>query len=91
MIDIVLGSPTKIKIILTLWRYGEMNVSELVRRMGSAQRATVGQLEQLVRYGVVEVRYIGRIKLYKLSRDPAIQHLAEVLATVDQALADTTH
>ncbi|ACB40800.1 ArsR/SmtB family transcription factor [Pyrobaculum neutrophilum] len=87
MIDLVLGSPTRIKIVMALWLFGEMNMSELARRVGATQEAVSEQLEQLVKYGVVEVKYVGRVRLYKLSSDPAIRRLAEAFVEAEGALA----
>jgi DNA-binding transcriptional ArsR family regulator len=90
VIDRVLGSPTKIRIILTLLQHGEMNLTELVKRVGTSQRTTIDQLNQLIRCGVVEVRQIGRIKLYRLAKNEAIIQTAEALAKLDKWLAQTS-
>ena len=87
MIDKVLGSQTKVKIILALWRHGEMNMAALVEKVGAAHQTVVQQLEQLIDYGVVEVRQVGRMRLYRIARDPAFQQLAEALAWADGWLA----
>jgi transcriptional regulator, ArsR family len=87
VIDQVLGAPTRIKIILALWRHGEMNFTELARRAKASQRVVEEQLKPLIQYGVVEVKTIGRVKLYRLSPDPTIRQLAEALALAEEALA----
>ncbi len=87
MIDRVLGSSTKIKIVLALWRHGEMNLTELAKRSQASQRVVEEQIKPLIQYGIIEVKTVGRIKLYRLSPDPAIRQLAETLALLDQALA----
>lgn len=90
MIDRVLGSPTKIKIILILQLHGGMNLTELVKRVGATQRTTIEQLNQLIHYGVVEVRQIGRMKLYRLAKSEAIIQTAKALANIDRWLAQTS-
>jgi len=87
VIDRVLGSSTKIKIVLALWRHGEMNLTELAKRSQASQRVVEEQIKPLIQYGIIEVKTVGRIKLYRLSPDPAIRQLAETLALLDQALA----
>ncbi|ABP50422.1 MULTISPECIES: helix-turn-helix transcriptional regulator [Pyrobaculum] len=87
MIDKVLGSQTKVKIILTLWRHGEMNMAALVEKVGAAHQTVIQQLEQLIDYGVVEARQVGRMRLFRIARDPAFQQLAEALARADEWLA----
>ncbi len=87
MIDRLLGSPTKIKIVLALWRHGEMNLTELAKRSQASQRVVEEQIKPLIQYGIIEVKTIGRMKLYRLSPDPAIRQLAETLALLDMALA----
>jgi len=89
VIDQVLSSPTKIKILIVLWKFGEMNITELVRRVGASHRATVQQLRQLIEHGVVEARQIGRMRLYRLPNDEAVQKLAEALARADEWLASS--
>lgn len=88
MIHQVLGSPTRLKIVLALYRWGEMNMTELVKRVGVTQKAVFEQLEVLVKYGVVEVRQVGRVRLYGLSKDPLVRQLAEALAEADLALVE---
>jgi len=87
VIDRLLGSPTKIKIVLALWRHGEMNLTELAKRSQASQRVVEEQIKPLIQYGIIEVKTIGRMKLYRLSPDPAIRQLAETLALLDMALA----
>jgi len=87
VIDRVLGSSTKIKMILALWRHGEMNLTELARRSQASQRVVEEQIKPLIQYGIIEVKTVGRMKLYRLSPDPAARQLAEALALLDQALA----
>jgi len=43
VIDRLLGSPTKIKIVLALWRHGEMNLTELAKRSQASQRVVEEQ------------------------------------------------
>lgn len=90
MIDRLLGSPTKIKIVLALWRHGEMNLTELAKRSQASQRVVEEQIKPLIQYGIIEVKTIGRMKLYRLSPDPAIRQLAETLALLDETLAAIT-
>jgi len=87
VIDRVLGSSTKIKMVIALWRHGEMNLTELARRSQASQRVVEEQIKPLIQYGIIEVKTVGRMKLYRLSPDPAVRQLAEALALLDQALA----
>jgi len=82
----ILGSPTRLRIILVLYKWGEMNMTELVKRVGVTQKAVFEQLEILLKYRVVESRQIGRVRLYRLSKDPLVRQLAEALAEADSAL-----
>ncbi|MEM0370124.1 MAG: winged helix-turn-helix domain-containing protein [Pyrobaculum sp.] len=86
MIHQILGSPTRLRIILVLYKWGEMNMTELVKRVGVTQKAVFEQLEILLKYRVVESRQIGRVRLYRLSKDPLVRQLAEALAEADSAL-----
>ncbi|MCC6019853.1 MAG: winged helix-turn-helix domain-containing protein [Thermoproteaceae archaeon] len=87
MIDTVLGSPTRISIILALWRRGEMNLAELARLVNSDQRSVARHLRQLACHGIVETKLVGRTKLYRLSGNPAVRQLAEALAAADRQLS----
>ncbi|MEM4776312.1 MAG: winged helix-turn-helix domain-containing protein, partial [Pyrobaculum sp.] len=77
---------TRLRIILVLYKWGEMNMTELVKRVGVTQKAVFEQLEILLKYRVVESRQIGRVRLYRLSKDPLVRQLAEALAEADSAL-----
>jgi predicted transcriptional regulator len=61
-------------------------MTELVKRVGVTQKAVFEQLEILLKYRVVESRQIGRVRLYRLSKDPLVRQLAEALAEADSAL-----
>ncbi|MEZ0319692.1 MAG: winged helix-turn-helix domain-containing protein [Pyrobaculum sp.] len=86
MIEIVLGSPTRIKIVIVLNRYGEMGLSDLAKRVGTSSAVVNTQLKTLIEYGVVTVKRVGRLPLYKLSDAPEIRRLAEALAKADLLL-----
>lgn len=82
----ILGSPARVRIILALWKYGEMNLTELAKRSGVSQRPLAEHLEALISHGIVEVKEVGRVKLYRLSRGEDVRKLAEALADADEYL-----
>ncbi|MEM1596955.1 MAG: winged helix-turn-helix domain-containing protein [Pyrobaculum sp.] len=86
VIEAALGSPTRIRIIIVLYKHGEMGLSDLAKRVGASSAVVNTQLKTLLEYGVVTVKRVGRMPLYKLSDVPEIRRLAEALAKADLLL-----
>lgn len=81
-IEDVFSSKLRMKILRILVQVGELNVSEVARRLGVNYVTTCKHLEALEKDGVVLHKMFGRIRLYRLdehsSRAKAVQNLIEV-------------
>ncbi|MEM4964766.1 MAG: winged helix-turn-helix domain-containing protein, partial [Pyrobaculum sp.] len=60
MIELALGSPLRVKIIITLLKLGEVNATELANRLETNYAQLLSHIKILVKYGIVEERRIGR-------------------------------
>lgn len=86
MIELILGSPLRIRIVLTLWRFGELNATELAKRLGTNYRQLTAHIKTLAENGIVEERRIGRARLVKLRNTGFVEALATALAEAEEAL-----
>jgi DNA-binding transcriptional ArsR family regulator len=86
MIEEVLGAPLRIRIILALWKTGEINATELAKRLETNYSQLIAHLQLLSKHGIVEERRIGRARLVKLRNAKLVEMLAEALGQVDEKL-----
>ncbi|MBS7633334.1 winged helix-turn-helix transcriptional regulator [Candidatus Bathyarchaeota archaeon] len=84
-IEDVFSSKSRIKILRLLCQLGELNVSEMARRLGTNYKTTVKHLEVLESEGILKHKVFGRIRLYKINEGSAkaraIQNLIETWET----------
>ncbi|MGC8939861.1 MAG: ArsR/SmtB family transcription factor [Candidatus Bathyarchaeia archaeon] len=77
----VLSSRLRIKILKILSKMGELNVSEIARRLGVNYNTTSQHLRILENEGIVKHKLFGRIRLYRLNEQSpkarALQNLLE--------------
>jgi len=83
MIENILGNRLRLKIIIELYKTGEMTVYELVQKLGSHYKVLNKHLEVLETAGFVCIRWVGRMKLIKLVENQRILSLAKALAELD--------
>ncbi|MEM1563674.1 MAG: winged helix-turn-helix domain-containing protein [Candidatus Bathyarchaeia archaeon] len=80
-IEEVLGNKLRIKILRILNQMGELNVSEIARRIGANHKTTIKHLKILEDEGVLHHKRFGRIRLYRFNMSSAkamaIQSLIE--------------
>jgi len=81
-VEDVFCSKLRMKILKILAQVGELNVSEIARRLGVNYNTTSGHLEILEGEGVLQHKVFGRIRLYRLNEHSpkarVIQNLIEV-------------
>jgi DNA-binding transcriptional ArsR family regulator len=81
-IEEVFSSKLRVKILKILTQVGELNVSEIARRLRVNYRTTNIHLKSLECEGLLQHKEFGRIRLYRLNeRSPktkALQDLIEV-------------
>jgi DNA-binding transcriptional ArsR family regulator len=66
-IEDVFSSKLRVKILKMLGEVGELNVSEIARRLGVNYNTTSGHLKVLEDEGIVQHKVFGRIRLYRLN------------------------
>lgn len=80
-IEEVLGNKLRIKILRILNHMGELNVSEIARRIGANHKTTLKHLKILEDEGILHHKRFGRIRLYRFNmgsaKATAIQSLIE--------------
>jgi len=81
-IEQVLGSKLRVKILKILAQVGELNVSEIARRLGVNYNTTKNHLKILEGENILRHKEFGRIRLYRLNENSpqakAIQSLINV-------------
>jgi DNA-binding transcriptional ArsR family regulator len=81
-VEDVFSSKLRVKMLKILVQVGELNVSEIARRLGVNYRATMRHLKVLEDEGILQHKRFGRIRLYRLNerslKAKAIQNFMEV-------------
>jgi len=81
-IEDVFSSKLRMKILKIIAQVGELNVSEIARRLSVNYNTTSKHLKVLEVEGILQHKVFGRIRLYRLNeRSPkarAVQNLMEV-------------
>jgi predicted transcriptional regulator len=81
-VDDVFSSKLRMKILKILVQVGELNVSEIARRLGVNYNTTREHLKVLEDEGILQHKVFGRIRLYRLNehspKAKSIQNLIEV-------------
>ncbi|MFN3805323.1 MAG: ArsR/SmtB family transcription factor [Pyrobaculum sp.] len=86
MIDEVLGKPTRIRILMALWQYGELNLTALAKRLRANYSELKNHIQELARYGIVEEIRFGRSRIVKLKKEEHIVKLVQALMEAEKAL-----
>ena len=81
-IDEVFSSKSRMKILKLLMQIGELNVSEVARRLGSNYETTSKHLKILEEENVLTHKEFGRIRLFRFKehspKAKAVQNLIEI-------------
>jgi DNA-binding transcriptional ArsR family regulator len=66
-IEEVFSSKPRMKILKLIYQLGQLNVSDLARRINMNYTATAGHLKILEQEKIIEVRVYGRVHMYRIS------------------------
>jgi len=81
-VEEVFSSKLRIKILKIIAQVGELNVSEIARKLGVNYNATARHLKILEEEEILQHKQFGRIRLYRFNekspKTKAIQNLIEV-------------
>jgi DNA-binding transcriptional ArsR family regulator len=79
-VEDVFSSRVRMKILKVLVRLGELNVSEITRRLGINYQTTTNHLGLLEAEGILQHKRFGRIRLYRLNeRSPKAKAIEALL------------
>ncbi|MEM2338177.1 MAG: winged helix-turn-helix domain-containing protein [Candidatus Bathyarchaeia archaeon] len=94
-IEDVLGNRLRVKILKVLFQMGELNVSEIARKIGANHKTVKEHLEVLKENGLLQYKKFGRIHLYRLNegsvRAIALKKFMEAWETVENFNASRNH
>jgi DNA-binding transcriptional ArsR family regulator len=81
-VEEVFSSKLRMRILKVLAQVGEVNVSEIARRIGVNYQSASKHLQVLEDEGIIQHKMFGRIRLYRLNehspKAKAVQNLIEV-------------
>lgn len=84
-VEDVFSSKLRMKILKMLIHLGELNVSEIARKMGVNYKSTSKHLELLEREGLVQHKMFGRIRLFRINEgSPRVKAVQNLIATWEQ-------
>jgi len=90
-IEDVFSSKLRIKILKLLMQMGELNISEIARKLGVNYNITNKHLKVLEDEGIIQHKVFGRIRLYRLnehsSKAKALCSLIETWEKIDEESA----
>jgi DNA-binding transcriptional ArsR family regulator len=76
----VLASKPRLKILKLIYTLGQLNVSDIARRINMNYTATANHLKLLQTEGLLQERTYGRVRLYRLNQDsPKAKAVAELI------------
>lgn len=79
IIEKMLGSKSKIRILATLIKLREINIASLVKACGSGYTAVERSLKDLEKIGIINEKRFGRIRIIKLvENDNRVQALIKL-------------
>jgi DNA-binding transcriptional ArsR family regulator len=85
-IEQVLGSKLRVKILKILAQVGELNVSEIARRLGVNYNTTKNHLQILEGEDMLRHKEFGRIRLYRLNeKSPKAKAVQKLMETWEHA------
>jgi predicted transcriptional regulator len=81
-VEDIFSSRVRMKILKTLAQLGELNVSEIARKLGINYETTTKHLEMLEAVSIVQHKKFGRIKLYRLCENSPKARAVQALLNV---------
>jgi len=80
----IFSSRVRIRVLNFLLKVREVNITELVRALDINHSVATKQIDVLKKYGIVEERRYGRVRMIRLRlEDPRVKKLAELFSAFD--------
>lgn len=84
-IEQVFSSKPRMKILKLIARLGELNVSDIARRIGVNFTTTSGHLKVLEEEGVLQQRVYGRVRMYRFNQaSPKAKAVQDLIAAWEE-------
>ncbi len=85
IIENILGSRGKVKILKTIYSLGEANITRIVRETRMNHKLVSKHLESLVKAGFLVEKIYGRIKIYSINfSNPKTILLKDIFNTLEE-------
>ncbi|MDR0373229.1 MAG: winged helix-turn-helix domain-containing protein [Nitrososphaerota archaeon] len=78
-LEVVLSSKPRLKILKLIYTLGQLNVSDVGRRINMNYTATSGHIKVLESEGLLELRTYGRVRMYRFSSSAKAQAVAGLI------------
>lgn len=88
-IEEVFSSKLRVRILKVILQVGELNVSDIARRLGVNYTSTIKHLDILEREGIIQHKRFGRIRIYRLSPNSPKAKVVQSLFETWQKEAET--
>jgi DNA-binding transcriptional ArsR family regulator len=75
----VFSSKSRMKILKLIYQLGQLNISDVARRIKMNYSATAEHLKILEAEGIVEVRVYGRVHMYRFSDSEKAKAVAALI------------
>jgi len=79
----ILGNRLRLRVLTELYKSGELTVTELVQELGTNHRVLNSHLRVLEDAGLIAVKWIGRMRMVRLSEDPRVMRLVKAVIELD--------
>lgn len=79
------------QLLMLLYDEKEMSVTELTERLSLSRPAVSHHLKLLLDSGLVEVKKIGKERIYRLSMEKALGQLKSLLASIEEDMELTSN
>lgn len=77
----VISSKPRVKILKLIYQLGQLNVSDIARRIKINYSLTSQHLKILTNEGILEERRYGRIHMYRLTESPKAKAVITLIET----------
>ncbi len=85
MLEIVFGNKSAEKVMMAIYRDGELHASAIAKNYQTALDPIKKQLEKFEEAGFLKSRIVGRSKLYKFNNEhPLVEPLKEIIKIAEK-------
>ncbi|MCL2476437.1 winged helix-turn-helix domain-containing protein [Candidatus Bathycorpusculum sp.] len=83
----ILCSRPRIKILKLIYTLGQLNVSDIARRLNTNYTSISGHIQILESEGILELRTYGRVRMYRFSSSAKAQAVAGLIEAWEKQTA----